>query len=58
MLENRYASFDDGAGKRFESGELDLVALRDIAAEGAEPDQISGRQELVENLINDHIVGA
>lgn len=52
----RYRSFDSGDGKRFESGELDLVALRDIAAKNGEPKQFSGKQELVENLINDYIV--
>ena len=54
----RYTSYDDGPGKRFENGELDLVALRDIAAASPEPRQQSAKQELVENLINDHIVAA
>lgn len=53
----RYASFDGGDGKRFEAGELGLEALRDIAAAGGEPRQTSAKQELVENLINDHLVG-
>jgi xylose isomerase len=57
MRASRYASFDSGDGKRFEDGKLDLAALRDIAASSGEPDQLSGKQELVENLINDHIVG-
>ena len=52
----RYTSFDSGDGKRFENGELSLGDLRDIAAANGEPTQISARQELVENLINDHIV--
>jgi xylose isomerase len=52
----RYASFDSGDGKRFEDGDLDLEALRDIAAANGEPQQISGKQELVENIINDYIV--
>lgn len=52
----RYKSFDSGDGQRFENGELDFVALRDIAARNGEPQQISGKQELVENLINDYIV--
>ncbi len=56
LLNERYASFDAGDGKRFEMGELDLTALRDIAASTGEPEQHSGKQELVENLINDHIV--
>ena len=52
----RYSSFDSGDGKRFEDGALDFPALRDIAAANGEPKQISGRQELVENIINDYIV--
>jgi xylose isomerase len=54
----RYASFDSGDGKRFENGELGLAELRDLAAVNGEPEQVSAKQELVENLINDHIVGA
>ena len=52
----RYTSFDSGDGKRFENGDLDFRALRDIAAANGEPRQISGKQELVENIINDCIV--
>jgi len=52
----RYTSFDAGDGKRFESGELDLAELRDLAAANGEPEQVSGNQELMENLINDTIV--
>ncbi|MDA0706081.1 MAG: xylose isomerase [Proteobacteria bacterium] len=51
----RYTSFDSGNGKRFEDGKLDFLALRDIAAANGEPQQISGKQELVENIINDYI---
>ena len=54
----RYRSFDSGDGKRFEDGELSLGDLRDIAAANGEPRQRSGKQELVENLINDCIVSA
>ena len=54
----RYASFDDGPGKDFEAGRLGLGELRDIAASNGEPEAISGKQELVENLINDCIVRA
>ena len=53
---DRYASFDDGDGKRFESGELGLADLRNLAAENGEPKQRAARQELMENLINDYIV--
>jgi xylose isomerase len=55
MRFGRYTSFDSGDGKRFEDGDLDFLALRDIAAANGEPQQISGKQELVENIINDYI---
>lgn len=51
----RYSSCDSGDGKRFESRELGLSDLRDIAAANGELWQSSAEQELVENLINDHI---
>ena len=50
---SRYATFGQGEGARFEAGELDLADLRDIAASQPEPPLESGRQEWVENLIND-----
>ena len=53
----RYSSYDSGDGKQFENGELDFAALRDLAAGNGEPKQISAKQELVENLINDHLCG-
>jgi len=49
----RYSSFRDGEGQRFERGELTLADLRDIAAGAGEPERRSGRQEWVENLVND-----
>ncbi len=51
----RYSSFDSGAGRAFEAGELRLQDLRDHAARSAEPEQRSGRQERWENLVNDFI---
>lgn len=51
----RYASFDQGAGNDFESGKLNLEALREIAIESGEPTLKSGRQEYFENLINQFI---
>ncbi|MBX9852919.1 MAG: xylose isomerase [Cytophagaceae bacterium] len=51
----RYASFDQGEGSRFEKGELKLDDLRNLAVKYGEPKQISGRQELMENIINQYI---
>ena len=51
----RYRSFDSGDGKAFEEGQLTLQALNDIAGRAGEPKQISGKQELLEQLINMYI---
>lgn len=48
----RYASFDTGKGKDFENGRLTLTDLRNIAAASGEPETISGKQELFENIVN------
>lgn len=55
MKKDRYASFDSGNGKAFANGDLSLEDLRKIAKEAGEPAQISGRQELLEQLINWYI---
>jgi xylose isomerase len=52
LRQERYASFDQGAGKHFERGELSLEDLRKIALESGEPQMTSGRQEYFENLVN------
>ena len=51
----RYASFDSGKGKEFEAGKLGLEDLRNIALANGEPKQISGKQEWLENIINQYI---
>jgi xylose isomerase len=51
----RYQSFDSGKGKDFENGKLTLEALSDYAHKHGEPRQISGRQELFENIVNQFI---
>ena len=55
IRKNRYASFDTGAGKDFENGKLSLEDLRAYAIEKGEPAIISGRQEYLENIINNFI---
>ncbi|NUO03745.1 MAG: xylose isomerase, partial [Saprospiraceae bacterium] len=51
----RYASFDTGSGKDFETGKLGLADLAKIAVNLGEPEQRSGKQELFENMINRYI---
>lgn len=55
LRKERYASFDSGKGKLFEQGKVGLEALRDLAHKNGEPEQISGRQEYYENLLNKFI---
>jgi len=51
----RYASFDEGQGKRFEAGALTLDQLAQVGHELGEPALTSGKQELFENLVNQYI---
>ncbi len=52
---DRYASFDSGTGKDFETGNLSLEDLRDFAIKNGEPAVVSGKQEYLENIINRYI---
>jgi xylose isomerase len=56
MRKKRYATFDKGPGKDFENGKLTLPMLRDIAVKSGEPETISGKQELYEQLINIYLI--
>jgi xylose isomerase len=55
IRKERYASFDSGKGMDFEEGKLNLQDLRNFAFSNGEPKQISGKQEWLENIINEHI---
>ena len=55
MRADRYQSFRDGQGKEFEQGRLDLNQLALIGRQLGEPRVTSGKQELFENIINQHI---
>ncbi len=48
---SRYASFDSGNGAKFEKGDLSLEEISKIAREFGEPKQLSGKQELYEQII-------
>ena len=55
VRKERYSSFDSGKGADFESGKLQLEDLYKIATENGELKLQSGKQELFENIINQHI---
>lgn len=58
IVEQRYSSFDAGKGKQFEDGNLSLIELRDHAAVSGEPVPASGKQEMLENIINQYLLKA
>lgn len=55
LRKERYGSFDSGKGADFEAGNIDLEGLASLAQEMGEPTQISGKQELYENILNNSV---
>lgn len=55
LREQRYSSFDAGKGKDFENGKLSFLDLYDLAQKNGELQLRSGKQELLENIINQYI---
>ena len=55
LFKKRYESFDSGDGKSFEEGKLSLEDLYKIAQNNGELPLKSGKQELLENIINQYI---
>ncbi len=51
LRKERYASFDSGNGAKFEKGDLSLEEISKIARDLGEPKQLSGKQELYEQII-------
>ncbi len=52
FIQERYAGWDTGLGARIESGNMDLERLEAHALEHREPEVQSGRQEMLENVLN------
>jgi len=55
LLKDRYASFTSGKGQDFIKDALSLTHLYDYAKSSGEPEQISGKQELFENILNQYL---
>jgi len=52
MLQERYASFNGGEGKKFEDGKMTIEDLVAYARKNGEPAQTSGSQELYETILS------
>jgi xylose isomerase len=55
FIKQRYATFDTGIGAKIESGEVGFEELEAHALANGEPLLGSGRQEMLENLVNEYI---
>ena len=55
FVKERYSSFDSGIGAKVESGGVSFEDLEKYALSNGEPTLASGRQEMLENLINEFL---
>ena len=55
FVSKRYSSWDSGIGSKIESGEVGFTELSEYSLSNPEPTVESGRQEMLENLINEFI---
>ena len=56
FVAERYASYNDGIGKKIEDGDISFAELESYMLEKGTPEGIqSGRQEYLENIINDYL---
>lgn len=55
FVKNRYAGWDSGLGSRIENRRMSLRELAEHATQHGEPQVVSGRQEMLENLFNQFI---
>lgn len=55
FVKDRYAGYRSGIGKKILSGKATLPELEDYAAKNGEPARISGRVEMLENILNDYL---
>jgi xylose isomerase len=57
FVKGRYASFDSGDGAKFEKGTMKFDELAALAVDYGTIGMTSGKQERLENLINQYILG-
>jgi len=54
-VKNRYAGWDKGLGKKIEQGKVGFAELEEYTLKNGEPKVQSGRQELLENMLNEYV---
>ena len=55
FVQDRYSSYDNDIGAKIEAGTTSFAELEQYALSNGEPSLASGRQEMLENLVNDFI---
>jgi len=55
VVAKRYAGWDTRFGRMIESGKMNFKKLEAYILENGEPKLQSGRQELLENILNEYI---
>jgi xylose isomerase len=55
FVKQRYAGWNEGLGAKIEKGDMDLEKLEDFTLKNGEPKIQSGRQEMLEIIINDYL---
>jgi xylose isomerase len=55
IVKQRYSGWDSGIGAEIESGKVGYAELEAYTLKNGEPTLQSGRQELVENVLNEYI---
>ena len=55
LVKERYAGWDEGIGAQIEKGGLSFAELEAYTLEHGEPELRSGRQEMLENILNAYL---
>ena len=55
FVQDRYSSYDSDIGAKIEAGTTSFAELEQYALSNGEPSLLSGRPEMLENLVNDFI---
>jgi xylose isomerase len=56
FIDNRYSSYSEGVGKDILSGKITFEEAEKWILENGLPTPKSGRQEMLENILNDYLV--
>ena len=54
-VKQRYAGWDGELGRRIEAGQAGFAELEQYSLEHGEPEIVSGRQEMLENILNEYL---